>query len=414
MRILEVTDCYPPPLVGGRDLAVQMLSHELAARGHEVEVVTLAGPDGPRIEDDAGIPVHRVSGWSRVLQAVYADPRKPWHPTLPDPGLVDAVRRLLRDFRPDVVHAHSWFLYSLLPLLPSKRTKLVVWLHDQSFICSKTTYVYRGAECSGPAYLKCVGCASEQYGGVRSLALTTGISIMKPWRRRVSRYVANSQATARASARLVAPSAAIEVIPPFVPDEAFDDSGPRPSFVPADGDYAMFAGSLAPHKGLDVLLEAWTGLQPTMPLVLAGIRHPNTPKTIPKGVVVAENVAHADVLRAWRHSLFAVVPSVWPEPFGLVALEAMAAGRPVIASDVGGLSELVVHGETGLLVPGGDAGMLRDSMKRLAESTDLRDRMGVAGRERAAAFRASVVVGAWERVFDEVIADGATPARGVA
>src|SRR4029079_6822894 len=160
-----------------------------------------AGPDGPRLDDDAGIRIHRVAGWSLLLQPLYADPRKPWHPTLPDPGLVATVRRLLHEFRPDVVHASSCFLYSLLPILPSKRTKLVVWLHDQSFICSKTTYVYRGAECSGPAYLKCVGGASDQYGGVRSLALTTGISVMKPWRRRVSRYVANSHATARASAR---------------------------------------------------------------------------------------------------------------------------------------------------------------------------------------------------------------------
>jgi len=197
----------------------------------------------------------------------------------------------------------------------------------------------------------------------------------------------------------------MEVIPPFVPDEAFDRSGPRPWFVPAEGPYAMFAGSLAPHKGLDVLLDAWAGLQPTMPLVLAGIRHPNTPQTLPDGVIVAEEVPHADVLRAWRHSVLAIVPSVWPEPFGLVALEAMAAGRPVIASDVGGLSELVVDGTTGILVPGGDRVALRDSISSLVDRPDLRERMGAAGRERAADYSASVVIPAWERLFDEVVAE---------
>ncbi len=67
---------------------VRMLSHELVRRGHEVEAVSLAGPRGPRTELDGPVKVHRVAGWSRVLGRLYADPEKPFHPTLPDPGLV--------------------------------------------------------------------------------------------------------------------------------------------------------------------------------------------------------------------------------------------------------------------------------------------------------------------------------------
>ncbi len=55
MRILQATDCYPPPLVGGRDLHVRMLAHELVQRGHEVEVVSLAGIQGARTEMDGNI-----------------------------------------------------------------------------------------------------------------------------------------------------------------------------------------------------------------------------------------------------------------------------------------------------------------------------------------------------------------------
>ena len=334
MRILEATDCYPPPLVGGRDLMVQLLSRELARRGHDVGVVTLAGRRGARIERDGAIRVHRLAGWSRILR--YADPDKPFHPTLPDPGVVRALARLLKQTRPQIVHAHSWLLYSLLPLLPSRETRLVVWVHDHGFICPKNTFLHRGGICTGPRYGKCVACASEQYGALRAAALTTGMTAMKPWRRRPDRYVANSHFTAEASAALLGRGAGpMEVIPPFVPQEAFRAAdSPRPAFVPPKGDYVMFAGALGPHKGLDVLLEAWSGLRRKPPLVLAGIRRFDTPPSFPAGVVVAEDVPHDDVLRAWGHSLAAVVPSVWPEPFGARRLGGDGGGTA--GSGVGG------------------------------------------------------------------------------
>ena len=405
MRILEATDCYPPPLVGGRDLMVQLLSRELARRGHEVDVVTLAGPRGPRTERDGAVQVHRLAGWSRILGSRYANPEKPFHPTLPDPGLVNAIAKLLKQRRPQIVHAHSWLLYSLLPLLPSQETRLVVWVHDQGFICPKTTYIYRGGACTGPRYTKCVACSSEQYGAPRAVALTTGLTAMKPWRCRVDRYVANSHFTAEASAVLLGRGArTMEVIPPFVPDEAFHaPKGRRPAFVPPEGDYLMFAGALGPHKGLDVLLEAWAGLRNRPPLVLAGIRRFDSPRSFPAGVIVAEEVAHEDVLLAWGHCLAAVVPSVWPEPFGAVALEAMAAGRPVVASAVGGLAELVVDGTTGIHVPPGDVPALRNALERIVADAPFRARLGAAGRERAQAYSLDVVVGAWEQVFRDVL-----------
>src|ERR1700733_10157139 len=112
MRILQVTDCYPPPLIGGRDLHVSMLTHELFRRGHDVEVATLAGPTRDRIESDDGIPVHRIGGWSRALSRFYVDPEQPFHPTVPDPGLVRKLSKLIRERQPQVVHVHSWMLYS--------------------------------------------------------------------------------------------------------------------------------------------------------------------------------------------------------------------------------------------------------------------------------------------------------------
>jgi glycosyltransferase involved in cell wall biosynthesis len=405
MRIFQVTDCYPPPLVGGRDLTVQLLSRELARRGHEVDVLTLAGPKGPRTERDAEVRVHRLAGWGRMLTPLYADPEKPFHPTLPDPGLVGAISRLLKQRRPHIVHVHSWLLYSLLPLLPSPDTRLVVWVHDNGFICPKGTFFYQGGMCTGPRYTKCLSCSSEQYGAPKALALTTGLAAMKPWRNRVDRYVAISQFIADASAPLMGGSGTrMGVIPPFIPDEAFYAAqAPRPAFVPPAGDYLMFAGALGPHKGLNVLLEAWSGIQNRPPLVVAGIRRFDTPTSFPPGVIVAEDLPREEVLRAWGHCLAAVVPSVWPEPFGLVAAEAMAAGKPVVASAVGGLAELVVDGSTGILVPPGDVPALRNALERIVADAPLRARLGAAGRDRARLYSLDAAAAAWEQVFSDVL-----------
>jgi glycosyltransferase involved in cell wall biosynthesis len=195
------------------------------------------------------------------------------------------------------------------------------------------------------------------------------------------------------------------VIPPFVTDDTFEPHDvTRPDFVPSSGGFVMFAGALTPHKGIDTLLDAWTGVDAAVPLVLVGLRGPDTPRHFPKDVTVVENVPHKDVLRAWRYCSVAVVPSRWPEPIGMVALEAMAAGRAVVASAAGGLVDLIQEGITGLLVPPGDAVALRASITRLLVDPAQRSAMGAAGRECAVKYSASVVVPQIERVYEEVIA----------
>ena len=135
--------------------------------------------------------------------------------------------------------------------------------------------------------------------------------------------------------------------------------------MPATGDYIMFAGALGPHKGIDVLFEAYEGLDSPIPLVVVGLRRHDTPQRFPGGVIFAEDIPHSDVIRAWEHCTIAVVPSRWPDPHPVVALEAMAAGRPVVASAVGGLQSIVLDGTTGILVPPGDVAALRAGIQRL-------------------------------------------------
>lgn len=413
MRILHVSDNYPPQ-VGGLELQVQQLTQELARRGHEVRVATLAGRQPAGVELDGDVAVHRIAGWSRTLNTVYGDPSWPFHPTLPDPGVVRALRAVIKEFRPHVVHAHSWIIYSVLPIVPSATTRLVATLHDYGLVCPKKTMDFRGRLCAGPNFLKCVSCANKQYGAFESLALTSGIAAMRPWRGRVDQYIAISRAVAESCSPLVLPGRRpIVLIPPFLANRPDDPSpGRRANFVPANGDYLLFAGALSRHKGLKILLEAWAGLSPTVPLVLAGLRRPDTPTSLPPGVILAENVPHTELARAWRYCTAALVPSVWPEPFGLVALEAMAAGRPVVASSVGGLPDLVVNGVTGLLVPPNDVLALRAAVQQVIDNPQARLAMGAAAQRQAARFTANEVVPQIEHVYREVLERGANQFRG--
>ena len=111
----------------------------------------------------------------------------------------------------------------------------------------------------------------------------------------------------------------------------------------------------------------------------------------------------ADVLAAWRRSSFAIVPSLWQEPFGIVALEAMAMGKPVIASNIGGLTDLVDDGTSGVLVAPGDVDALRSALSLLTTDTDLRGRMARAAASRVKDFSAASLVPRLESVYEGLL-----------
>jgi glycosyltransferase involved in cell wall biosynthesis len=145
---------------------------------------------------------------------------------------------------------------------------------------------------------------------------------------------------------------------------------------PDDPPHVLYAGRLSPEKGVLELVEAARGL----PLVVAGdgpLR-----ERVPGALGF---VPHDRLLGLYERAAVVACPS-YREGFGVVCAEAMAHGRPVVASAVGGLRNLVVDGETGLLVRPGDVAALRAALERLLADDELRSRMGAAARERAREF----------------------------
>jgi glycosyltransferase involved in cell wall biosynthesis len=395
MHIMHVTDLYRP-VVGGLENHVATISREFIRLGHRVSLITVGTGTLPEFEDVDGVRVHRIRGWGRALARLHDDPQRPFPPSAPDPGMTWAMREIIRRERPDVVHSHGWIRYSYAPLHRAESGPAhIAVLHDYGLTCAKRTYQYKDATCEGPAPAKCVSCCAERYGRLKGTALATGLLASRPLNRRADAYVATGSVVAEVARTALPAGMQISVIPAAVPDDLDPvvAAAPRPGFLPPDDGFLLYAGALGRHKGTDILLEAHRRMRRRVALVVIGASTGEGERfdfSAPEVHVIAPRT-HLEVLAAWPHCSVAVVPSTWQEPLGLVALEAMRARRPVVASAVGGLRDTVVHGVTGLLVPPGDPAALAAALDDLLEDPARRDRMGEAGRRRARAFEAHAV-----------------------
>ncbi len=395
MRVIELTDLYPPA-IGGLERFVVLLSEELARRGHEVHVVASALPGAPAVERTAGVSIHRLPLlYQKLAPKLGEDAARPFHPPAPDPWFARRLRRIVAEVRPDVIHAHSWSVFSSLSrALPP--TPVMVSAHDYGLVCAKKSLVDRsGAHCAGPTWTRCGPCASTQYGAVKGNVLATASLHSLRLLERVTKFTAVSDYVANQLAPTVGrvSGSPVETLHSFVPDGLYESGWQteRPSFLPPADDYLLYVGQLSSHKGVNVLLDAYRHLPSPPPLVLLGTRHPTgpAPDRLPPGVTMQTNVPHESVIAAMVRSACVVVPSVWADPLPMTVSEAQNCGVPVIASAVGGIPEQVVDGQTGWLVPVADEQALADRISRLLARSDRTDAMRRAGRARGELFAAA-------------------------
>jgi glycosyltransferase involved in cell wall biosynthesis len=189
------------------------------------------------------------------------------------------------------------------------------------------------------------------------------------------------------------------------------ESAPRPPL--AGPPTISFAGRLKPEKGADVLLRAFALARQRIPDARLAIAGSGSAEPALRALVGDLGVGDAVVLhgqlggaalddmldRAWVHA----VPSCWPEPFGLTATEAMMRGTAVVASEVGGLADLVFHERTGLRVPPADVPALADALVRVLSDRDWAEALGRAGRAHAREhFSLDTCLTRLERVYEQL------------
>jgi glycosyltransferase involved in cell wall biosynthesis len=415
MRVVLVCDFYPPA-PGGLEAHVRRLGQALVRAGHQVAVV--AGAEDAAAVDDGGVAVHRVATSLRRLPAAYQRADRAFHPPWPDRAFRRGLGRVLDDFQPDVVHAHGWCEFSVGAACRG-RWPVVVTLHDYGLRCPKKNLLRGGQECAAGRGLRCVRCPGDEQGTAKRTVLSAALGRSVPrLGTRVARFIAVSGHVAQRYLETGADPARVVVIPNFLDVPAAD-------FDPPTGSEVLYVGPADRHKGLAVLLGARRQVPAELArFVIVGAaaggagdggsadggraggagdwRSAGGGCADGAGVEFTGRLTGEALWERFRAAALVVVPSIWPEPCPTVALEALAWGRPVVASRTGGLPDLVAHGSAGILVPPGDPGALAEAITGLLTDRGRLASMARTAHDNARAFETGVVVARIEAVYREV------------
>jgi glycosyltransferase involved in cell wall biosynthesis len=385
MRIALVVHQFPPEHVGGTEIHTLTLARALAERGHVVAVFYPSkGLDADRQETRQGLALWQAANPSLPASA---NPAHQFWRTFRNRAIEESFGRFLAAFRPDVVHfQHLQNVSGRLIAMAAGRPR-VLTLHDYWYFCANSQLLRPdGTLCEGFS-IACADCALSRLQ--RPLPrIARPFAALPLWGRnlylrralaQVDRFVAPSDYVKHVYVEQGLPSARIRVLPHGVSPARLQPSG-EPMTEDAGRPLFGFLGSLAPAKGVHVLVEAFRDMPLTAGLVLYGdptvfsayVERLRRLATHP-GVRFAGPVDHDQVGDALRQLDYVVVPSLWHETLCMVMDEAHALGVPVIASSLGALTR-IEDGVNGRLFQAGDVAALRAILHELAASPELRAR----------------------------------------
>ena len=333
MRIALCSD-YFYPKIGGITTHIEGLARALEERGHELVIITKKAKFNDRQHGLNVVRVNSIFKTSRVL----------------DIPQTSELERRIKEFKPDVIHGHHAFSpISLLSISAGKKLgiKTVLTNHSIQFLYD-FDYLWK----------------SSSY-------------ILFPYREYINnadRIIAVSNAAAKFISHFT--SKKVEIIENAINIDEFS-----PKVKTFDGKSVLFVGRFTYRKGIYILLEAFQKVKQEVKnahLTLVGsgyfshiadllIRTLN----LSKNISIAGEVEKEKLVEIYQNSHVFVLPSIYGESFGIVLLEAMASKTPVIASDDGGIKELIKNGKTGIIVKKGDVKELSEKIAELLLDQDL-------------------------------------------
>lgn len=398
MKVLMVNDYFAPIEASGGEVSLAALADLLHQRGVEVEVLARAPASSEPPRDSVPFPVHFVP---------YRECRNPldaiWETNYFSPmRMAMRLGQLLSSEAYDILHAHNCL--SAIAVLMAKRSGVplppsVLTVRSYNHVCPLghglnvrndghiRCNLFRTAQCVWRAGLP----SARRVVGLLPFALSS-LALHHLAREAVAcfdRYICISSFVRQAmEVNLGIRANQVATIPEFLDlrhlalprEERAPDEGPRT---------ILYVGRLVREKGVGTLLEAFrrvvqTGSDARLVVVGDGgtrreLEAWSTAHGLGERVVFLGWVGHTGVAHYYQRADIVVVPSAWPEPLGIVVLEALYFGKAVIATRRGGILDVIEDGVNGLLVPHADPSALADAMLLLLNDPELRERLGKAG-----------------------------------
>jgi glycosyltransferase involved in cell wall biosynthesis len=354
MKILILTTLYRPHLHGGSEKAATLLAEALAASGHQVSVITLQPGHFLNIQEMNGVRIYRLPLANRYWPFGREHPASSfnkliWH--LRDIWNSRATRRVGRILdleEPNIVHTHSiaGFSVSVLKEIKRRNIRLVHTQHDYYLMCLKSSMFRNGHTCKSRCFSCTLATLPRRYA-------STLIDAVIP----VSQYLLDRH---HSSGYLT--NTPTRIIPNINTPVLVEDQPSHSIQGPLTFGYI---GRIEPHKGVEVLLKACVKIQhPQWRLRIAGhavagyLRHLQQTYLDPR----IEWLGFTDPASFFHSIDICIVPSLWAEPQPYVVLEALEAGKTVIASDSGGLPEMAAFGKHFTTFSSGDSDALAHAL----------------------------------------------------
>jgi glycosyltransferase involved in cell wall biosynthesis len=420
MKILFATEYYHPFTPGGTPWSLALLAQALGRRGHAVAVVTPSYGAALR-EDVDGVPVFRFPVRRTLAPGPNLVPVRDHVSPLFHLRMARAVLAAARRTGADVVHAQE--KHALVgAYLAARRLGRPVFLslRDYGLICPITTCLLSAgrvpADCgAGKLQRECAPFYLDRYiagGRLRRLRVRASLALLYADARLKGALVRRVDGVVGVSRGLldiygnagrIPPGRAhvvYNVPPPWTAAPSATASPARRERLAAlglpDGLLVLYAGKLSLGKGFPVFVEAARAVAARFPGVAFAAAGAGEPAA-PAPVHLLGSRPHAEMRALYDLADVVVQPAVWPEPFSRVPLEAAAAGKPVVATRVGGMAEAVEDRVTGLLVEPGDPRALAQGIGELLADEPLRRTLGRQAAEGLARF-------APDRIADHLLA----------
>lgn len=423
MKILFVSEYYPPRIMGGGEINVETAAKALAKRGNKIFVLTSYHEGLKETEIKEGVTilrrldtgsnpselaenVKRSFLFSRsIVKEVKAFLKKepPQAKRASHRSMTSGGRFLFEKERVDIIHLIGASIIAA-PELKESNIPLFATIESYPALCPKGDRIFHGrrecaVKCSLPKFISCQ-YDSREIGKMKNRWYLKHNPAAWPL---IYRHYARLNSALK-HCHLIAISGYVQGL--------LLQQGHKSMIIPNFLDVGMFAttikneprkdekikilylGSLIRSKGPDVLLEAIRGLDVECRLYGEGILKKELRRKIQEQglpAAIFSPVPYAEIPSLYAHADIVVFPSRWPEPFGRIAIEAMAAGKPVIGSAIGAIKETIGEG-AGILVDPGDTQQLREAIGLLMHDPALRKKMGQKGKKIAGELYAEEIV----------------------